>query len=112
MLSFTPQAPSDTDCFKVSVAEGRDSTVVSAKGEIDLASAPLLTAILHRVSRLDAPVLLDLSAVEFMDTSGLHALEDASSGAERLGRRLTIGPVSGAVTRILDLADMTCQPVA
>ena len=86
--------------FEVVIEEHHHETVVRCFGEIDLASGPSLTAILHRVTRRDAPVRLDLSGVEFFDTSGLHALEAARSLADRLGCRLDVGPVSEAVTRM------------
>jgi len=86
------------------VKERRNETVVCARGEIDMASSVLLTTVLHRVSRLDAPVRLDLADVEFLDSSSFHAVEAASRTADRLGRALAIGPLSEAVTRVFKLA--------
>ena len=105
MLSIPADALSlPAASFEVVIEEHNHETVVRCFGEIDLAGGPSLTAILHRVTRSDAPVRLDLSGVEFFDTSGLHALETAQALADRLGRRLEVGPVSEAVTRMTRLA--------
>jgi len=85
------------------VEELPNETVVRARGEIDIANTTSLTSVLHRVPRLDAPVRLDLAGVEFLDSSGVHALEAAHRAANRLGRSLAIAPLSEAVTRVLNL---------
>lgn len=105
MLAVSPRAMGLTPrSFEVAIEERPAETVVKAFGEIDLASAPRLTEILHRVARYDAPVRLDLAGIEFIDSSGLHAMQTASRSAERLGRSLTFEPLSAAVTRTVALA--------
>ncbi|MFL5738392.1 MAG: STAS domain-containing protein [Actinomycetota bacterium] len=53
-------------------------------GELDLATAPRLQDAVHRSVEAGGPILLDLSAVTFIDSSGLHAIV---SMAKELGDR-------------------------
>jgi anti-anti-sigma factor len=61
--------------------------VVRIRGEIDIATAPEIQALLDRATRGDRPhVLVDLTAVDFMDCSGLRLLVRAERRAgERSG---------------------------
>jgi anti-sigma B factor antagonist len=55
-----------------------DRLVLSAQGEIDVVSAPALrTALQGAAASEAAEVCLDLSRVEFLDSTGLTALVDA-----------------------------------
>ena len=86
----------------------RDDTtvVITATGEIDASTQPLLAGALREALH-DAPtadVVLDLSDVAFIDSSGLHALLHART---RHGERFRLGGVSTVVARLLELTGMT-----
>ena len=73
-----------------------EATWVHVAGALDIATAPRLAATL-RESQADAQlVVLDLRELAFMDSSGVHAIVDASSDARQLGRRLLLlrGPAN------------------
>jgi anti-anti-sigma factor len=72
-------------------------------GEVDLQTSPQLESTL-REAQLDASlVVLDAREVTFIDSSGVHAILDASEACEWGGARLMLVP-SAAVERILELA--------
>lgn len=78
-------------------------------GELDLVTAPLLARALVEAEAAgdDTPIVLDLSAVTFMDSSGLATvLEAVQRGEERGSGRLGIVPGEGVVVRVLQLADL------
>ncbi|ORW61011.1 sulfate transporter [Mycobacterium parmense] len=52
----------------------RVATVLNIEGEIDAANAEAVAAEIRRFSRLKAPLILDLSRLEFLGSAGLHAL--------------------------------------
>ena len=85
------------------VIDGTQS-LVAVRGEIDLATAPLLEATIRAaIDQGCTQVLFDASGVAFMDCSGLRSILGA---AERLGRDggdLVIRSPSAHVTRLLDL---------
>jgi len=74
-------------------------------GELDIATAPELRHLcaveLRNGSEL---ILIDLTNVTFMDSSGLHALIDAyENDAERL--RIVLGPAAARVIDITGVRD-------
>lgn len=72
-------------------------------GELDIASVPILERELDAVSASDPDVIVvvDLTQLSFMDSSGLHLLLRV---AERLPRRLRVINGSASVERLLDLS--------
>ena len=76
-------------------------------GELDLVTAPLLTRSLREAEQeRGVAVLLDLSELTFMDSSGLAAILEAVQRTESNGGRLTITPGEGPAARVLALADV------
>jgi anti-sigma B factor antagonist len=77
--------------------------VLAAAGEIDIASAPdLRAALAAAVESGAAEVWLDLSDVEFMDSTGITAIIDART--ELAGRRFALICPEGPVRRVLEIA--------
>jgi anti-anti-sigma factor len=81
--------------------------VVALDGELDLAGAAALEQELARVEA-EAPeaIVLDLRALEFMDSSGLRVIAVASRRAEDGGGRLALVPGSEQVMRVFDITRM------
>lgn len=80
----------DPPFFRLDVRPaGGGRTIVAAAGEVDLATAGRLTAALRE--HLPAgPVLLDLSALTFMDSSGVRGLDAVLGEVGREGWDLRI----------------------
>lgn len=51
-------------------------TVVRMEGEVDISTASLFRTYLSRAARSGGPVVVELTAVEYFDASGLRALDD------------------------------------
>lgn len=88
--------------------ERRGEVLVLQIGEtrLDAARAPALRdELLRHIDAGHSQIVLDLSATEFMDSSGLGALVSA---VKRLGSRgtLAIAGAQGAVTRLFALTRM------
>ncbi len=65
--------------------------VLDVRGEIDLGTAPALReALLPVLEREAGPVVVDLSEIEFMDSTGLHVLVDTLRQLEPQNRRFAI----------------------
>lgn len=85
----------------INVAIDEDGVVV-ATGDVDLAGGPVLEqAILRREAA--GPVVIDLSAVDFIDSSGLRSLLWASRRAKDRGQELELRTPSAGVQRLLSL---------
>jgi anti-anti-sigma factor len=74
------------------------------QGELDIATAPELVAMLERLRSHDHPVVLDLEGVTFMDSTGLTTLMDAWLAAEQNGWAFSVRAASPAVRRVVELA--------
>jgi anti-sigma B factor antagonist len=90
--------------FCVGVLPGRDEVVVEASGELDLQSAGVLE---REVTRLCAEghdhVVVDLSQVAFIDSTGLRVLIGLHRAAQREGRTVSLRPGPRQVQRIFEL---------
>jgi len=62
------------DAVELSSQRLGDVTVVAAAGDLDIVTSPQLDASLTEARRASASVVLDLSAVDFMDTSSLAVI--------------------------------------
>src|SRR5947209_9142500 len=60
--------------FEVLESRAGDRCWLRLSGELDLASAPIVEDRLTRLRGLKLPVSLDLSRVEFIDSTGIHLL--------------------------------------
>ena len=67
-----------------------DPTVVHVAGELDLATTPQLVQALYWAQRSARLVVLDMRELAFVDSSGVHAVVNASTRARRVGERLVL----------------------
>jgi anti-anti-sigma factor len=78
--------------------------VLNVAGEVDIATAPSLTAALQAASAsCEREIWIDLTGVTFMDLSGVHALLAVSDQVRHDGRRLAVIAPGGSVRRLLEL---------
>lgn len=90
--------------FRVEVREEGQGAVITLTGELDLASSPALEEALDRVFGADAGVvIIDLRALEFMDSTGLSILVKAHQTAEDGDVRLFLVNGPPQVQRLLSL---------
>lgn len=94
-----------------SAVDGREAVVV-VSGDLDLATVPRLDAELGDVLALDgeAPalerVVVDLSGVDFVDSSGLTALIKTNRRAKDDGLAFVLRAPSARVMRTLELTQL------
>ena len=82
-----------------------DSVRVAVAGELDLSSALVFEEELRRIETETKPPLLvlDLSSLKFMDSTGLRLILSAHARAINHGRKLAIVEGGEAVRRIFKL---------
>jgi anti-anti-sigma factor len=81
--------------------------LLSVEGELDIASAPRMIAVLNEAfADLELPLVVDLSAVDFMDSTGLALLINADRRMRRHGGGFAICCPDGPISRIFEIADM------
>ena len=76
-------------------------------GELDLGSAPTLRRRLDELRSENRGVRLDLSGLEFIDSSGIHLLIDAFCHSDTDGWDFEVDPtLSPQVERVFELTDL------
>jgi anti-anti-sigma factor len=93
--------------LRIGVQRAHGRALVMVCGELDVATAPRLHAVLRDCADRREDITVDLSNLRFIDCSGLRPLVDAEAGARRQGRSFTIGTASAPVHRVLDLTRLT-----
>jgi anti-sigma B factor antagonist len=93
--------------LKVSTASQSNHAVVTATGEIDLYTAPQLQSELTRLPRSGFDrVVVDLSGVEFCDSTGMNVLLSAMKRLRERGGNLELAAPRSAVRRILQVTGL------
>jgi len=89
----------------VVVRDEPEATVVAVAGEIDLLTAPQLTAALDEILETTTrPITIDLRETSFLDSAGVHVLVKAR---QRAPRHLAVICGPGPVLRALELLGLT-----
>jgi anti-anti-sigma factor len=96
--------PPDAEPLCCEVARDGDHARVRVAGALDLATVPLLDSELAAL--LDSGVrrvILDLSSLEFMDSTGLRFILEREMDARRDGFSLGVVPGPPAVQRVFEV---------
>ena len=101
------------EILEVTTQDSSAQVTISLKGELDLSSVGKVQEELRRVEASGPPVLvLDLSKLTFLDSTGLRCLVTADERGREAGRRVVIvrgpDPVQRvfAITRLEERLDM------
>jgi anti-sigma B factor antagonist len=82
-----------------------DATVVAVSGEVDLYSSPKMRdAVINSVSKKSPHVVVDLSGVSYMDSSGIATLVEALQATKRVKGRLVLAGLTERVREVFELA--------
>jgi len=101
-----PHDDSDDATLRVTTETGEGWTVVAVDGEIDVASAPTFEEVLQSAMAASDRVVIDLSGVQFMDSTGLGVLMRAHKRQDDAGAILRLAAPSDRVVRILDITQL------
>jgi anti-sigma B factor antagonist len=87
----------------VSIRRNGGATTIAISGELDLASVSAAREAVEQVVTSGEPIVLDLTGVGFIDSTGLGLI---AFTAQQAGDRLTVIP-SPVTRRLLDLTGMS-----
>jgi anti-anti-sigma factor len=95
----------DTGTFSVSIAAGDGRVTLVLIGELDLAGTDGLLRLGRSSLARSAPaeLVVDLGALDFMDSSGIRALLELEQLASRYGSDLVLLAPRPAVLRVLEI---------
>lgn len=93
--------------FDVTVDSTDEATVVSVSGELDIATAERLTKALAGVeTQPNGRLVVDLSGVDFMDSTGLRLLIGANRRAGEGGYDFAVVTGGSPAKRVFELTKM------
>lgn len=99
--------PDPTQLLDVTTERILGTVVVRVSGEVDLYTSPLLASALKQAAAADAElVVVDLSDVTFMASSGLRALLDGLDEAQRRRCEFRLAGQTTAVRRLIEAAGL------
>jgi anti-sigma B factor antagonist len=100
--------PPDDLSYSVEHDPVEGALLVTASGELDLAAAPRLATVLSIATAGAEPcVVLDLTAVDFIDSTALGAIMHASAEADSAGKAMLVVALDGPVRRLLEITNLT-----
>ena len=80
------------------------AAVVALNGDVDLQTSPLVRQKLLECLESNTKVVVDLSAVNYIDSSGVASLVEAFQLSRKKGASFSLASVSSAAMRVLSLA--------
>lgn len=93
--------------LRITLTTDASAPCIRLEGELDPHTAPLLEAALREVGSADAPaIVLDLSSLDFMDSSGLRVIISAHKALEAAGQSLTLRNPSPTISRLLEITNL------
>lgn len=90
--------------MKLHTTEIGETTVMALAGDVDLSHSPALRKALMELMFQRRAVVVDLSAVTYVDSSGIAGLVEAYQMARKNGTSFTLAAISDPVGRVLRLA--------
>jgi anti-anti-sigma factor len=100
-ISGSVEARSTDGCFQVWVCTSGDNRTVHVAGELDMLSRDVMVETC--LDGTQSRVVVDMSALAFMDCGGYRAIVEARLGLERRGGSLTLTDPAGEPARLLSL---------
>ena len=98
----------DSGVGRFALEELRGCVVVVASGEIDVSSAPALREVVGTACESDGRIVVDLTGVTFMDSTGVGVLMGALRKNDHLqNRTMSLVGARGTVRKVLDLTGLS-----
>jgi anti-anti-sigma factor len=94
--------------LQLEVRDDERAVVIVARGELDVTSSEQFAAALSRANQSHLPLtVVDLSGLQFIDSSGLATLIKADQEAKSAGRRLAVIRGPRQVQQLLELTGLS-----
>jgi anti-sigma B factor antagonist len=98
------KAPRTIGRLRIGSREHEGSHTLLLEGELDIASAPMLEATIEDVCASGPrELILDMTGVEFVDSSGLNAILRGKALCEENGCDFCLSPAQRPVARVFEL---------
>ena len=93
--------------LEIELTERDNGTVLKIDGEVDLYSSPQVREkMLELIGRKVATIMVDMSAVSYMDSSGLATLIEGYRESAKYGGKLVIIQLRDTVREVFELSKL------
>ena len=93
--------------MKISLTNQGDISVLELSGELDYHSSPELREKLTELTAKQAPkILVNLSGIEYMDSSGIATFVEAFQKTKRYQGRLILAELTATVRGVFEIAKL------
>jgi anti-sigma B factor antagonist len=93
--------------LKSSTRSERGTVIVEVAGQIDLGTSPALRKTLLESLKGTQRLAINLTAVEYIDSSGIASLLEVLKEARKTEKRIVLFGLTGAVFQVLELTRLT-----
>ena len=94
--------------LRLETSDQNGTTVLSAYGEIDVATAPQLRQqIVEIASSSSAPLVIDLEGVDFLDSTGLGVLVSGLKRFRTLGSDVLLVATRPRILKVFEITGLT-----
>jgi anti-sigma B factor antagonist len=93
--------------LKSSTRSERGTVIVEVAGQIDLGTSPGLRKTLLESLKGTQRLAINLTAVEYIDSSGIASLLEVLKEARKTQKRIVLFGLTGAVLQVLELTRLT-----
>jgi anti-anti-sigma factor len=99
--------PAKTDLARVDVQQRGEVTIATIIGEVDISNVDTIAATLTELPNLALGLIVDLAAVQHLDSAGISLLHDLAVRLRRRSQRLVVVcPAAATPRRVLDLTGL------
>lgn len=93
--------------FEVFESPMPGATVITVRGEVDVATSPQVAAVVAKVlTRHATDIVIDLTEVEFIDSTGLGMLVGAQRSCRSVGTKLGLAVRDQRIMRLLEITGL------
>jgi anti-anti-sigma factor len=82
------------------------AAVLRVAGELDLGTAALFRGALDSLLSRDQSIIVDVQDLRYIDSKGVHILEQCREALGRQGRRLAVSSPAPTVRRVMEIAGL------
>jgi anti-sigma B factor antagonist len=93
----------DKQDFAVERSDGPDRVTIAVRGDVDLGTVDALSQALEQATRDGGQVVIDMTDVTFLDSTGVRVLVEAYRSAQRNGGALYVRGARHWVARVLEV---------
>jgi anti-anti-sigma factor len=103
-VSDRPSSPHTMGRLTMTTSGRSDQRTISLRGELDVASAPILEETIEEMCEEGCKeIIIDLAGVEFIDSSGLNSILRAKATCEEHGCEYALNPAQRPAQRVFEM---------